>query len=163
MVPQLDTNFYISQVFWLVICLLILVIAFKKVFIPRMNKLVKQRSTYIQSLETNIRELEKQVEELSNKLEAIHQKKIIETNKIIERAQYQCDVLLDKTNRELQTENEIAIKQSRKEADTVIRNLDKTLHEQIESVAQELFTKMFHKNLENGNSQPEQSENGIEK
>ena len=143
MVPQLDTNFYISQVFWLVVCLLVLVIAFKKIFIPRMNKLIQQRADYIESLEKNIKDLEKQVDELSNKLEAVQQKKIIETNKIIEKAQYQCDVLLDQTNRELQTENEIAIKQSRKEADTVIRNLDKTLNEQIENVAQELFDKMF--------------------
>lgn len=143
MVPQLDTSFYISQVFWLVVCLLVLVIAFKKVFIPRMNKLIQQRADYMQSLENNIKELEKQVDELSNKLEEVQQKKILETNKIIEKAQRQCDVLLDQTNRELQTENEIAIKQSRKEADTIIRNLDKTLNEQIENVAQELFDKMF--------------------
>ena len=143
MVPQLDTNFYISQVFWLVVCLLVLVIAFKKVFIPRMNKLLQNRADYINSLEKNIKDLEKQVDELSSKLEEVQKKKIIETNKIIEKAQYQCDVLLDQTNRELQTENEIAIKQSRKEADTIIRNLDKNLNEQIENVAQELFTKMF--------------------
>lgn len=143
MVPQLDTSFYISQVFWLVVCLLVLVIAFKKIFIPRMNKLVQQRAEYIESLEQNIKDLEEQVNELSNKLEAVQQKKIIETNKIIEKAQYQCDVLLEQTNRELQTENEIAIKQSRKEADTVIRNLDKNLNEQIENIAQELFDKMF--------------------
>lgn len=150
MVPQLDTSFYISQIFWILVCVLVLIIAFKKVFIPRMNKLVDKRSEYIKSLEKNIRELEKQVDELSNKLELVQEKKIIETNKIIEKAQYQCDVLLDQTNRELQTENEIAIKQSRKEADTVIRNLDKTLNEQIENVAQELFEKMFqNKNGEN--------------
>ncbi len=150
MVPQLDTSFYISQIFWIVVCLLVLIIAFKKVFIPRMNKLVDKRSEYIKSLEKNIRDLEKQVDELSSKLELVQEKKIIETNKIIEKAQYQCDVLLDQTNRELQTENEIAIKQSRKEADTVIRNLDKTLNEQIENVAQELFEKMFqNKNGEN--------------
>ena len=143
MVPQLDTNFYISQVFWLVVCLLVLVIAFKKIFIPRMNKLIQQRADYIESLEKNIKDLEKQVDELSSKLEEAQQKKIVETNKIIEKAQRQCDVLLDQTNRELQTENEIAIKQSRKEADTIIRNLDKTLNEQIENVAQELFDKMF--------------------
>ncbi|MBQ9440886.1 MAG: hypothetical protein IJU54_00555 [Alphaproteobacteria bacterium] len=143
MVPQLDTSFYISQIFWLVVCLLVLGVAFKKVFIPRMNKLVQQRADYIKSLENNIKDLEKQVDELSNKLKEVQNKKIIETNKIIERAQYQCDVLLDQTSRELQTENEIAIKQSRKEADTIIRNLDKTLNEQIENVAQELFTKMF--------------------
>ena len=150
MVPQLDTSFYISQIFWIVVCLLVLIIAFKKVFIPRMNKLVDKRSEYIKSLEKNIKDLEKQVDELSSKLELVQEKKIIETNKIIEKAQYQCDVLLDQTNRELQTENEIAIKQSRKEADTVIRNLDKTLNEQIENVAQELFEKMFqNKNGEN--------------
>jgi len=150
MVPQLDTSFYISQIFWIVVCLLVLFIAFKKVFIPRMNKLVDNRSEYVKSLEKNIRDLEKQVDDLSNKLELVQEKKIIETNKIIEKAQYQCDVLLDQTNRELQTENEIAIKQSRKEADTVIRNLDKTLHDQIENVAQELFEKMFqNKNGEN--------------
>ena len=150
MVPQLDTSFYISQIFWILVCVLVLIIAFKKVFIPRMNKLVDKRSEYIKSLEKNIQELEKQVDELSNKLELVQEKKIIETNKIIEKAQYQCDVLLDQTNRELQTENEIAIKQSRKEADTVIRNLDKTLNEQIENVAQELFEKMFqNKNGEN--------------
>ncbi|MBR1943908.1 MAG: hypothetical protein IJ848_00355 [Alphaproteobacteria bacterium] len=143
MVPQLDTSFYISQIFWIVVCLLVLVIAFKKVFIPRMNKLVEKRSEYIKSLEKNIKDLEKQVDELSNKLQLVQDKKIIETNKIIEKAQYQCDVLLDQTNRELQTENEIAIKQSRKEADTIIRNLDKTLNEQIDNVAQELFDKMF--------------------
>ena len=151
MVPQLDTSFYISQVFWLVVCLLVLIIAFKKVFIPRMNKLIQQRADYIKSLEDNIKDLEKQVDALSNKLEEVQQKKIVETNKIIEKAQYQCDVLLDQTNRELQTENEIAIKQSRKEADIIIRNLDKTLNEQIENVAQELFDKMF------------KSKNGIDK
>lgn len=149
MVPQLDTNFYISQVFWLVVCLSMLCIAFKKIFIPRMNKLLQNRADYIKSLEKNIKDLEKQVDDLSNKLEKVQQRKIIETNKIIEKAQYQCDVLLDQTNRELQTENEIAIKQSRKEADTVIKNLDKTLNEQIENVAQELFNKMFTANSNN--------------
>ena len=143
MVPQLDTSFYISQIFWLVVCLIILVLAFKKIFIPRISALVSKREEHINSLRTEVKKLEKQIVVLSSELNSIKQNKILESNKIIEDAKYKCEILLRERNNKIQTEHDASIKRLRKEANVVLKNLKQSLNTQIESVSQQIFDKLF--------------------
>ena len=143
MVPQLDTSFYTSQLFWLIVSLSILLYAFKKIFIPKINNLINQRSDYIKSLKTEITNLEQQIASLSEKLDGIKKAKITEENKIIDQAREQCNLELKQQLEELNKENEANLKKIQQESINSINNLEKSMNSQIEELSSALFKKLF--------------------
>ena len=50
MLPQLEIGTYSSQIFWLVICVSIIYVCLKHIFIPRIENSIEARSHYIQKL-----------------------------------------------------------------------------------------------------------------
>lgn len=62
--PQFDTSTFLSQFFWLVICLSILICAFVFVFVPRMNALLENRSRKVHHDLERAKALNQQIEEL---------------------------------------------------------------------------------------------------
>ena len=64
MLPQLDFSHYTSQLFWLLVCCIVLVVAVKRVFIPRMNAIIQRRDEAISRDESEMAELEQRVSEL---------------------------------------------------------------------------------------------------
>ena len=65
MLPQLDLTHYLSQIFWLIVCLTVLIVAMRKVFIPRMNGIIRKREKAIASGSEKLEELERVRNELS--------------------------------------------------------------------------------------------------
>ncbi len=64
MLPQLDFSHYTSQLFWLLVCCIVLVVAIKRVFVPRMNAIIQRRDDAISRDEAEVAELERKVNEL---------------------------------------------------------------------------------------------------
>ncbi len=54
--PQFDTTHYCSQIFWLIVCFVLLTMFLKKIIIPRVNKILEKRMSYIDTMneENNI-------------------------------------------------------------------------------------------------------------
>ena len=75
MLPQLDLTHYSSQVFWLVVCAVVLIVAMRKVFIPRMNDIIKRREKAIVSGAEKLKELERVRDELMQKIQAQREEK----------------------------------------------------------------------------------------
>lgn len=65
--PQLESAFYISQVFWLFFCLLVTIVFVHYVFYPRIKKQVLDRSAHIQSCHEAISSLEKKTASMQEK------------------------------------------------------------------------------------------------
>jgi len=45
--PQFDTSTFISQIFWLTICLSLVIFCYARIFIPRFNKTIEKRLSKI--------------------------------------------------------------------------------------------------------------------
>ena len=75
MLPQLDLTHYSSQIFWLVVCAVVLIVAMRKVFIPRMNDIIKRREKAIVSGAEKLKELERVRDELMQKIQAQREEK----------------------------------------------------------------------------------------
>lgn len=48
--PQLDLTTYSSQIFWLILCLIVLYLSMRYVFIPKMQKIINDRDSKVQDL-----------------------------------------------------------------------------------------------------------------
>lgn len=143
MVPQLDYSYYFSQVVWLAICLIILVIFFKKIFLPKMTALIAKRDRKIYELKLNIESLSKKYEDLISKIHTIDEQRISESKKIISDAKAKCDRVFNDKMQKLQRESIDSIKKFHTEADAILSNLSNTMDGQIEEIAQQLFEKLF--------------------
>ena len=149
MVPQLDTSYYFSQIVWLVICLTILMIFFKKIFLPKMQAIISKRDKNIYEMKKNIKDLSKKYDNLVDELRIINEKRILETKEIIQDTQNKCDQVLNEQIQQLQKDNAATIKKIRSDAENILQNLDRDVDAQIEKIAQQLFDKLFA-NLGNG-------------
>ena len=145
MVPQLDTNFYTSQIFWLIVSLCLLFFAFKKIFVPRINTLINSRDDYIKNLKTEISNLEHQITMLTEKVDNIKKAKIDEENKIIEQVRQECNKELKQKIEEFERENQETLKEIQLESENSLANLEVIMKKQIEELADQTFNKLFPK------------------
>ncbi|NCB47072.1 hypothetical protein EOM81_08665, partial [bacterium] len=84
--PQFDITFYFSQIFWLVLCLIALVIAFRNFFIPRMNNRLARRDEYIDKCLRGAEILELEIQELESKIAQIRKNEAEKSSEIIRNA-----------------------------------------------------------------------------
>lgn len=89
--PQLDSSFYFSQIFWLLVCLTVLILFFARVLVPRMENIFRIRQNNREREEALLGKLQ------SQKSEAI---KIYEEN--IEAAEKDAFIRLEQSIRESQ-------------------------------------------------------------
>ena len=148
MLPQLDSNFYISQLFWLVICFLILIFAFKKVFIPRMDSIMSKREELIKTGTSQIADLELQVSALKKDVESLKNEEIARTAEIIKEPILKAKKILDDQMNILKEENESLIQGERKKFRNEMNSLNSSFKFQIDITSQILLDKLFS---ENGN------------
>ncbi|MDR2667145.1 MAG: hypothetical protein LBB34_03490, partial [Holosporales bacterium] len=83
MLPQLDISVYFSQLFWLSVCVSTLIIAFKKCFIPRINRLISERNAFISQKEDNIQKLEIELRKIEDDIEALKNHGLARSSEII--------------------------------------------------------------------------------
>lgn len=143
MVPQLDTSYWCSQIIWLVICLSILVVFFKKIFLPKISASITIRDNHIKTIKKSIDELAKEYENLAKELNSIDEKKIRETQRILNETKAKCDIILNEQIKSFDLKNKNTVFNTKKDADELIKNLDTMIKKEIDNTSQRLFEKLF--------------------
>jgi F0F1-type ATP synthase membrane subunit b/b' len=76
--PQLDSQFYISQIFWLLVCVFSLLFFIKNFFYPKIKEGINERDILFENYEKDINEIKSKILLEKNRHEAClkdHQKK----------------------------------------------------------------------------------------
>ena len=139
--PQLNPEFWISQVFWLTLTFGILYIVLSKLILPKISANLELRKSQIQE---NIEKAEKQRESSENKLkeyEKIVLKSKLEAKNIFKNAREKVidDINIKKETLEKQIEQEV------KKAEQEIDVLKKTAPEKINKIAIETASDLLKK------------------
>ena len=106
MLPQLDSSYYISQFFWLSVCFGILIFAFKKVFIPRMNALIDKRDSAIEKGRENVAILTEEISKLEQEISNLKNLELKRSAEIIKEASRKSEKILSEQLSTLKKENE---------------------------------------------------------
>jgi F-type H+-transporting ATPase subunit b len=67
MLPQLEIGTYFSQIFWLIICVSIIYVFLKHIFIPRLESSMEARKNYVQKLMLEASKMQVEAEGLNKK------------------------------------------------------------------------------------------------
>lgn len=143
MVPQLDSSYWVSQIVWLTICLGILVLFFKKVFLPRITSSVSSRDKHIQELKDKVASLTKLYEKFTQKLTDIDNQRIKETQKIMTETKDRCEKILNEQLKVIDLKSKNAIAEARKDADKLLKNLNETIKAEIDVTTKLVVNKLF--------------------
>jgi len=140
--PQLNPEFWVSQIFWLTLTFGVLYIVLSKLILPKISANLELRKSQIQE---NIEAAEKQREESENKLkeyEEIISKSKSEAKEIFKETREKAlkDIDLKRENLEKQIDDEI------KKVEAEINELKKTAPEKINKIAIEISSEIL-KNL----------------
>ena len=145
MLPQLDSSYYISQFFWLSLCFGILIFAFKKVFIPRMNALIAKRDSAIEKERENVTRLTEEISKLDREIGNLKSLKLRKSAEIIKEASRKSEKILSEQLVTLKKENEELTAGLRKRFKDDVQSLDSTFKIQIVDTAQILYDRVFSK------------------
>ena len=140
--PQLNPEFWVSQIFWLTLTFGVLYIVLSKLILPKISANLELRKSQIQE---NIEAAEKQREESENKLkeyEEIISKSKSEAKEIFKETREKAlkDIDLKRETLEKQIDDEI------KKVEAEINELKKTAPEKINKIAIEISSEIL-KNL----------------
>ncbi|MDR3031349.1 MAG: hypothetical protein LBU35_03115 [Holosporales bacterium] len=145
--PQLDSSSYCSQLFWLFISLSVLVLLFKKYFIPRMNLIIEKRDGHISKYNSEIEKLECDVKILSENLREIQNNSIIKSAEMIHAATKKSSEFLDEQIKIIKKENEELLNGIKKRLEEEIKSLDSAFKTQIEITSQIIFNKLLERKI----------------
>lgn len=143
MLPQLDTTYYTSQLFWLFICLGILVFLFKKTFIPRINNLINKRDSIIEESKATISKLEAEIFILKDEINSIKNQELKQTSKIIKDSIVKSEKNLEEQLKFIKNENTELLHAERLKFKSEINSLETSLKNQIENSSKVFLNKLF--------------------
>ncbi len=141
--PQFDASFYFSQLFWLFLCLALLVIVFKKVFIPRMNNIISKRDEYIDRYAKNTESLSCEIKTLEEQINNIKRDEAVKVTEIIQNATKTSSEMVKSQVNALKEENESLINGTRNRLNDELRNMEHASKIDIEVTAKCVFKKIF--------------------
>lgn len=141
MLPQLDFSHYSSQVFWLIVCFGILITAMKKVFIPKMNVIIKKREEMIAHNAEKLLTLETERNLLADKVNE-SEKQIAKTSaNILKAVDEKYIQILSEQLTNLKHEHEKVMNQLITKYENDIKMLERTEPEKIEMLIKTVFPK----------------------
>lgn len=143
MLPQLDSTYYSSQLFWLFICFIILIVLFKKVFVPRMNSLLNKRDSIITEGKLSIDKLKTEIADLEDEIESIKRREIKQTSQIIKNAIAKTEKTLDEQLNFIKNENAEIIHAERLKFRSEVDSLSSVYKSQIDNFSNDLLQKLF--------------------
>ena len=139
--PQLNTEFWASQIFWLVIIFSILYLIIWKIFLPKITFSIENRKS---RLVNDLNEAEKLKESAENKLN--------EYNKIIEKSKKEAIKIIQdskkKLDADIESKKQKFVEEIEKEltsAENEIKNLKKTSAANINKIAIEISNDILKK------------------
>ncbi len=120
--PQLDFIHYPSQIFWFVLCFIVLYLSAHFVIIPRIRAIISRRNDLIENDKSLAEEIEKQIELINNQAQENLQKANREYLQKIEEITKESHQKRDKSMAELKNITELKIKESRREIKKFVDN-----------------------------------------
>ena len=142
--PQLNPEFWLAQVFWLILIFSALYLAIWKVFLPKVTESIENRKLRV------VNDLNE-----TQKLKDNAEKKLAEYNKIIENAKKEAKKIVDENRRKLEKDIESKKKkfneEIEKEINTIeieIKNLKKSSIININKIATEISSELVKKIVE---------------
>ena len=145
MLPQLDSSVYFSQLFWLFVCLSVLVWLFKKYYIPRMNMLIERRDNTISGYKSDVEKLEKDIDSAKEEIKRINTEALKKSSEIISAATKKSERILDEQMKLIKKENDELVYGTKKRLEGEIKKLDSAIKFHIDIAAQTIFDSVFEK------------------
>ncbi|MDR1234300.1 MAG: hypothetical protein LBJ92_04125 [Holosporales bacterium] len=143
MMPQLDSSFYFSQFFWMCVSLLVLVMAFKKRFIPRMDKVFTTRDLHLKKYTEMVAKLKDEISIVEEEIKKSHEEEIKRSAEIVREAIKKSENALATQMNFVKEENEGRVNATRDRLSKEIGGLESVFKMQIEIAAQAAFDQIF--------------------
>lgn len=143
MLPQLDFAFYSSQFFWLAVCLGVLALMFKLVFVPRLAALISKREDVISNGRRRISELKSEISKLKGQIAEIQVEEVRGCAEIISTAEKKGEATLKKQLASIQGERRAQSDALRKEFADEVSEFDKKFGKKVTASAQVLFNYLY--------------------
>ena len=137
--PQLNPEFWVSQIFWLIVTFAILDLIIWKVFLPRITYSIENRKSKIVNDLNETQKLKENAEKKLNEYNDIIKNTKKEAKKIIDDNKKKLDRDLDDKKKKFNDEIEKEIIETEKE----IKNLKKASIENINKIAEEVSAEII--------------------
>ncbi|MBQ9335547.1 MAG: hypothetical protein IJS10_03315 [Alphaproteobacteria bacterium] len=142
MLPQLDISHYTSQVFWLLVSFCILIVAMRKVFIPKVNSDIKEREDAIASRNEVIKNLSQRENELNEQIRQSEKEKISKITSIYNGIEKRYATILSEQMRDLQAEQTQLTKAIKAKYETETRKMIEKKQQTIDMLARFAVSKI---------------------
>ncbi len=143
MLPQFDSSSYFSQVFWLFICFIVLILAFKRYFVPRMDYLLARREAYIEKTDESAQKLEKEIAAMNEEIKKVSLYEHRRSAETVANARKKVAALISEHTRLVKLEREGLLGSTRSRLNNEIKSLDSTFKGQVDIISQLAFDKLF--------------------
>ena len=143
MLPQLDSSTYLSQFFWLIVCLSVLVFVLKKYCLPAINDTIANREKMISNYKHDIDNLESDIKNIETELRNIKTEKLLKINRIIKAAVDKSDNAVAEQIEQINKENEMIVGSVRRRLKNELKSLSTTFEMQLDIAANNIFETLF--------------------
>ncbi|MBQ8651366.1 MAG: hypothetical protein IJ481_02450 [Alphaproteobacteria bacterium] len=143
MLPQLDSSTYLSQFFWLIVCLFVLVFVLKKYCLPAINDTIANREKMISNYKHDIDNLESDIKNIETELRNIKTEKLLKINRIIKAAVDKSDNAVAEQIEQINKENEMIVGSVRRRLKNELKSLSTTFEMQLDIAANNIFETLF--------------------
>ena len=143
MLPQLDSSTYLSQFFWLIVCLFVLVFVLKKYCLPAINDTIANREKMISNYKHDIDNLESDIKNIETELRNIKTEKLLKINRIIKAAVDKSDNAVAEQIEQINKENEMIVGSVRRRLKNELKRLSTTFEMQLDIAANNIFETLF--------------------
>jgi len=147
--PQLNPEFFLSQLFWLVVTFSFLLVFLWRISLPRIGSVLEKREKKINDDIATAKELQKEAELLQNKIEDKIRTARNETADMVKTASIN---LQEKTARELSELDKELDKKINYSSKDIEKNKNDSLnqiHDQINGITKLIFSKITNFNVSN--------------
>jgi F0F1-type ATP synthase membrane subunit b/b' len=124
-----------------------LTLAFKKVFIPKINNIYLKRNDHVNKYIKGAEVLEAEILVLKEKVTKIKSEELENTSKIIRRAIKSADEVLNNHMEAIKEENEAIINGTRAKFTREMKDLENSMKINVEKIAESVIDRMFNEHI----------------
>ena len=146
--PQLNPEFFVSQLFWLVVSFSFLLVFLWRISLPRIESVLDKRERKINDDISAAKKLQEEAEEIQNQLENDLEKAKTKSQDYIKKSVTDFNDEIEKKLLSLDKEIEISIMDSNREIEKNKRNLIQDVKDQIQEIVSFSIKKITDENIE---------------
>ena len=140
--PQLNPEFYLSQLFWLVVTFSFLLIFLWKYSLPRIGTVLEKRESKINSDIQSAKKLHAEAEEIHSKIELQLHKAHNQANELIKKTTYELQNKSSEKLKKINNELKIKINESAKEIQQNKINSIEQINKQVQEITKLTLSKL---------------------